>query len=297
MSRAAYRKYRNGGIALAALLVLFVGHMELTIPAEFKVVARNEVTVRPGTAGIVVEMLVHEGSHVAKGDVLARLRDFDKQQNVSEFQGELDEKTHELALLKAGSRPEDIDRAVKAVETKKVELTNASRNQEQRNQLGQTLALRQTELQLDQQTLSRDRELSVSGLIALADLEKAETAVAVRQREVGETEGQIRMVTEAADRETSLKTKELAQAESDLKLMQAGSRPEQIQQAEADVHRLEEQVRILNQELEKTEIRSPIDGIVSTPYVERKLFQSLDAGDELCKIVDAERVTIEMQVP
>src|SRR5207237_1989324 len=73
-ARAAYRKYRNAGIAMAALLVAFVGHWELTINAEFRVLARSERVVRTETEGVIVEMLVHEGSRVSKGDVLSRLR-------------------------------------------------------------------------------------------------------------------------------------------------------------------------------------------------------------------------------
>src|SRR5215468_9053998 len=61
-TRAAFRKYRNAGIALGALLVIFVGRMELRISADFRVVARNELTVRSETDGVIVEMLVHEGS-------------------------------------------------------------------------------------------------------------------------------------------------------------------------------------------------------------------------------------------
>ena len=74
-TRVAVRKYRNAGIGLVAVLVAFAGHWELKIPAEFKVVARNELTVRTETEGIIVELLVHEGSRVTKGEVLARLLD------------------------------------------------------------------------------------------------------------------------------------------------------------------------------------------------------------------------------
>ena len=66
---------------------------------------------------------------------------------------------------------------------------------------------------------------------------------------------------------------------------------------EADVDRLSNQVRILDQELGKTEVRAPIDGVVATPFVERKLNQHLSPGDELCRIVDMARVIVEMQVP
>ena len=296
-TRAALRKYRNAGIALAAFLIAFAGHWELTIPAEFKVLARSEMAVRTETPGIIVEMLVREGSRVSKGDVVARLRDFEKQQRISELTGNLASKHSELALLRAGARPEELDRKQKFVDTKRVELGNARRNLEQRNQLAQTLERRRSELRLDQQNLARAQELFNNGIAPRADLEKAQTAVAVREKEIGEIEGSILVVSETADREADLKSRELAEAESELKLMQAGSRPELIRQAEADVEKLTHQVAILDQELAKTEVRAPIDGVVTTPFVEKKLNQHLDPGDELFRIADIARVIVEMQVP
>lgn len=296
-TRAAFRKLRNLGIVAVAILISFVGHWELKIGAEFKVLARNEVTVRTQTEGVIVEMLVHEGSHVAKGDVLARLRDFEKQQTISELRGNLEAKRSELALLRAGARPEEVDSKQKIVDTKRVELANTRRNQEQQNQLAQSLARKKSELQLDQHNLERTRKLVESGLGPRADLDKDETAVEVREKEIAEIEASMRVVSETSDRDADLKTRELAEAESELRLMKAGSRPEQIRQVEADVDRLSRRVALLDQEIEKTEIRAPIDGIVTTPFVERQLNQHLDPGGELCKLVDISRVTVEMQVP
>jgi len=296
-TRAAFKKLRNIGIAAAAVIIALVGHWELKVGAEFKVLARDEMTVRTETEGTVIELLVREGSRVSKGDVLARLRDFEKQQTISELQGNLKAKRSELALLRAGARPEELDRKQKLIETKQIELSNARRNQEQRNQLSQTLDRKHSELELDQQDLSRTRELVSKGLSPRVDLEKAETAVKVRQKEIGEIEAAMRVLSETSERESDLKARELAEAESELRLMQAGSRPEQILEVEAEVDKLVKRVALLDQELGKTEIRAPIDGIVATPFVERKLNEHLEPGGELCKIVDISRVTVEMQVP
>jgi multidrug resistance efflux pump len=296
-ARAAVRKYRNAGIGLAVVIALFAGHWELKIPAEFKILARSEQAVRSETAGTIVEVLVHEGSRVSKGDILARLRDFDKQQRISELRGTLESKKNELDLLRAGPRPEELDRKQKLVETKKMELSNARRNQEQRNKLVQELERKKSELVLEEQTLARTRELVEGGLSPRQDLDKTQNAVDVRHKDIAETEAAIKVLTETADREADLKTRELAEAQSDLKLLKAGNRPEQIREVEADVDRLTKQVAILDQELGKTEIRAPIDGVVTTPFVERKLNQHLDPGDELCRLADIAHVTAEMQVP
>ena len=138
-----------------------------------------------------------------------------------------------------------------------MELSNARRNQEQRNQLTQTLELKKSQLTLEKQTLARTRELVTGGLSPRADLDKAENAVTVRERDIAETEAALRVLTETSDRESDLKTRELEAAESELKLLKAGSRPEQIRQAEGDVAKLEKQVAILDQELGKTDIRRP----------------------------------------
>jgi HlyD family secretion protein len=296
-SRAAVRKIRNAGIAVAALVIMFVGRMGLRIPAEFRILAKSDLAVRSETAGTIVEMLVHEGSHVAKGEVLARLHDFDKQQRLSELSGNVESKKHELELLMAGARPEEIETKERQVATKRMEMENARRNQEQRNQLTQTLELKKSQLTLEKQTLARTQELVAGGLVPRADLEKAETAVTVREKDIGETEAALRVLTETADRESDLKTRELEAAQSDLKLLRAGSRPEQIRQTESDLAKLKQVREILAQELEKTDIVAPIDGIVTTPFVERKLNQHLDPGDELCRIADIAHVTVEMQVP
>jgi len=296
-TRASYRKWRNGIIVLVLLIVVFAGHWELTIPAEFKVLARSEMPVRTETEGIIVDLMVHEGSRVSKGDVLARLRDPVKLQDLSELRGTLEAKKNELALLRAGARPEDIDRKEKAVATKRVELENSRRNQEARSQLTQTLERKKQELVLEQQQLALAKELLAGGLAPRIDVDKADNAVKVRERDIGETEGALRTLTETSDREFNLKTRELAEAESDLKAMKAGNRPEQIREAEADMVKLTQQAAILDHELAKTDVRAPIDGIVTTPFVEKKLNQHLDPGDELCRIADIARVTIEMQVP
>jgi len=253
--------------------------------------------VRAETEGVIVEVMVQEGSRVSKGDLLARIRDFEKQQKISELMGMLESKRRELDLLRAGARPEELDRMKRVVATKRIELQNTRRNQEQQAQLAHTLERKRSELQLDEQTLARTRQLVDGGLAPRADLEKADTAVSVRQKEISETESAIRVINETSGRESDLKEQELAEAESALRLMQAGTRPEQIRQVEAEVARLEAEVKNLDQELVKTEILAPIDGVVSTPFVERKVNKHLDPGEELCTIVDLSRVTVEMQVP
>jgi multidrug efflux pump subunit AcrA (membrane-fusion protein) len=53
---------------------------------------------------MIVEILVQEGSRVAKGDVLARLRDFQKDERISELNGELAKNRNALKVLVTARR-------------------------------------------------------------------------------------------------------------------------------------------------------------------------------------------------
>ena len=297
ITRATLRKYRNLGIGAAAVLAMIIVPWELKISADFRILPRQESIVRSETAGTVAEVLVREGSHVEAGEVIVRLYDFDKEKELSTVSGELLQKQAALALLRAGPRAEEIDQAEKLVDTKQVELGNIRRNIQLQNQLEQALNTRQTELRRAEIELRRTTDLFKEGLGPPIDMEKAQATVEVHRRAVAEAEASLRILAEENDREEDLKTRELAQAESALKLLLAGSRPEEIQQREAEVNMLEARQRILGEELKKSEIQAGISGTVTTPFVEKILNRHLEAGDEVCRIVDMDRVRAEMFVP
>jgi multidrug resistance efflux pump len=297
-SRAALKKFRNFGIAAAAVFVMVAGHWDLKVNADFRILANSEIAVRAETAGLIEQVKVKEGSVVRKGDVLARLRDFDKQQKASQIEGELKEKRSALAQLRAGARPEEIEQRVLQVKTKETQVANAGKIEEQKKSLEQKLEQRKAQLKSDEQTLSRSQKLFADGgLISKAQLDKDENTVEVRKREIAETEEEIKALLEKSDRESELGKRELAQAESDLRLIRAGNRKEQIEQLEAQVSTLEGQLQLLKEELKRAVITAPSDGVVTTPFVEHKVNEYLDSGEEFCRIVDAKHVTAEMQVP
>ena len=66
-TRAAFKKYRNLGIALVLLLATFVVPWELRISSEFRILPRQEAVVRSETEGTIAELMMREGSHVIAG--------------------------------------------------------------------------------------------------------------------------------------------------------------------------------------------------------------------------------------
>jgi multidrug efflux pump subunit AcrA (membrane-fusion protein) len=75
-----------------------------------------------------------------------------------------------------------------------------------------------------------------------------------------------------------------------------GSRPETIREAEAEVDRLRASLGFLSQQIERTEIRSPIAGVVSTHRLKDRLTTFLEIGDEICEIVSCGRMLVETPV-
>ena len=72
---------------------------------------------------------------------------------------------------------------------------------------------------------------------------------------------------------------------------------EQISRINQSIKKLEEKLAILGRQKDLLSIRSPIDGIVATPYLSNRGGDFLDKGDEFCEIVSDETVIIEMPVP
>src|SRR5206468_1209372 len=165
-------------------------------------------------------------------------------------EAETEQKSAQLRLLQAVSRPEDI-----AVARSKVEKA--------REQLKYLRKLR-----------DMNRALYARQLVSLKDVEAAEAQAAVQEKEVQEMQ-------------------------SGLDLLLAGSRPEEIAAAEADVSRLDAQRRYLQEQIELLNVRSPITGVVTTPW--RRLRDlvgtHVNKGDLLVRVQELDTVTAEIVLP
>jgi len=297
MSHVAVKKFRNAFIVLAVLFVSIVGRWELKIDAEFKILPQDEFTVHAETSGVLTEIAAREGMHVKKGDLLARTRDFDRQSSSESMNGELQQRKNELARLIAGALPEEITQQESKIAAKKVEIENAGRILEQRNRLQEVILQKQSQLIYLKSDAAAQKDLFNQGLVARIKMEEAQNKVDVKEKEITETQAEIRGLEEKASNESDLRTKELAVLNNERILMKVGSRKELIAAKQAEVDRLQTMLASTTKEIGKSEIRAPIDGTVATPFPERKLNTRLAAGDEFIRLVNTSGVIAEMQVP
>lgn len=93
---------------------------------SFVLLPTTRVEVRSEIEGIVEEVSVREGQWVEAGAPIARLSARMQERNVKATQGQLDEARSQLLLLKAGPKPEDVERAEAAVRTARTSLSWSS---------------------------------------------------------------------------------------------------------------------------------------------------------------------------
>ena len=202
-----------------------------------------------------------------------------------------------LDLLKAGSRPEEIEKARRLIETKRAELSSIARVDQERAVLRDTVAKKEAELENARANHERTQSLYKAGLIARNEADRDRTAYEVRQKELSEAKGRLNVLEEQIDKNKDVKRKELAEAQSGLQVLLAGSRKESIRAGQSEVKKLEEKLRILDQQVGHLKIRSPIDGTVATSYLHNRIGDYLEQGDIFCEIVSNGTMTIEMPVP
>lgn len=127
-------------------------------------------------------------------------------------------------------------------------------------------------LQLERSNLERARELLNRELISEDEYERASSTV-------------------------ELRAQELEGARAELSLLLAGSRPEEIKEAQAKLERLRAARELLEYRRQTATVRSPIDGVILTPSMDQLAGAYLDFGDEICEIADKSVMEAEIAVP
>ena len=196
-------------------------------------VEATEVRVAAEVGGRVLEMRVVEGARVAAGDVIATLDTADTALALQRTQAERAHAEAQLALLRAGSRPEDIRQAASQAQSAQAEIRGA--------------------------------EAELQG--ATADLERFEgllraNAGSVKQRDDARTRKDV-----AASRVRA--AQERAQAANDaLARVRAGARPQELDAARARVAAIDAEIASLQKNAGDAIVKAPVGGIVTAKLLD-----------------------------
>jgi multidrug resistance efflux pump len=292
------RRFSRLLVLVVALAGLGMMPWELKVGGPFRILAERELTVAPQVDGHIAVMHIEEGNRVRRGQPIAILANPDLVRNAAKTRAELDAARARLALLRAGSRPEEVERLRAELARKELELAQARDPETERNRLKSVAERRSAELSYAKDSLTRARQLFGFGLIPRSELEREEQKLAVQQKLLDEARGALGVLLEAKSRQAELRQKEVQEARSQLDLIVAGPRPQEIQAAEAEARRQAAELAFLEEELHRTTVLSPADGVIATPYLKNRVGQFIRRGETLCKIVASSAETsIEISVP
>lgn len=193
----------------------------------------TEVRVAGEVGGRLVEVKVAEGDRVAAGDIIARLDTSDTDLALRRAGADREQAQAQLALVRAGSRPEDIRQASAQAQSAQSDIKAA-----------------QAELDA-----------------AIADFERFENllranAGSVKQRDDAATRRDV-----AAARVRGAQERAQAAAETVVRL-RAGARPQEIEAARARVSATDAQIASLQKNAADAVVRAPVGGIVTAKLLD-----------------------------
>lgn len=96
--------------------------------------------------------------------------------------------------------------------------------------------------------------------------------------------------------QVTVRDKELEEAGQRLKVLQAGSRPEEIEAIEAEISRLNAQQRHLEDERRRLNVVSPVTGVMTTHKLKETIGQHVAKGDLIARVHEMQTVTAEIAV-
>lgn len=284
--------------------------------AEGKVIASSKTQIIQSTeSGVVTEILVRAGQQVTKGQQLIRLDDTNSSSSAGEVAAKVTALSAQIARLRieysgnvtSGADyvcPEEIKAKTPEIcdnEASLLEARAASKRQGQ-DVLEQRVQQRQSELneaQSNQVRLTNALNLSQEKLDLLMPLwEKnlvAQTELLTVQAEVSDLQGQL-----AALKETIIKSQS-ALSEAKLQVEQAELQFREAALTDltdklAQLSSAEETLRGATDRVSRTEVRSPVDGIVSSLAV-NTIGAFVNAGETLLDIVPIdEKLNVEARL-
>jgi len=282
-----------GGLVATATRV----QMEDRAGATFRLRPAARAELRAGVAGFLREVHCDQGDRVSPGGAVARIEVPDLDSRLIEKREEVREARARLRLLEIGPRPEEIAQQRERVAREKAwrdlsqtDLAQARQAlQAELARLDKQIEHDQAELAAAKDCLNRANDLRRKGATSEEQWVEAHRRYRVAEAMLGQAQFQKRHreilgTREAiagldAQAELARREKDLAEAEAALKLMEAGSRPEEIEAQQARLARLEQELRWLEERQGKLVIASRVGGVIVTPRLKEKVGQYVHEGD------------------
>jgi multidrug resistance efflux pump len=294
-----------GGVPLALWLI----PLEDRAGGPFCLRAASRVEVRAPVAGFLREVCCDEGERVAPGALVARLEVPDLASRLAQKQAEIREGQARLRLLEAGPRYEEVIEQRRRVERAQAWRGLARQDlrrlrqalEEDLDQLAKQVVARHAEREAAQDSYQRARWLAGRSVLSAEQLQESESRYRVSQARLAEAQAakRARQAKGALEAEAELarREKELADAQAALSLLEAGSRPDEIEAERARLARLHEEARYLEGLRGKLLVHSPAGGVITTAYLRERVGQYVREGELICQVEEPGALEAEIALP
>ena len=235
--------------------------IDSTLNLSGTVAAFERTPVMSQAAGLqITDVLVERGDYVDRGQILARLNNKVLAAEKVQAQGAVNQSRARLDELQAGSRTEEIAQAESRVANARSAIAQA-----------------ESDLELVQKRVERNTSLQTEGAISRDRLDEI-----LNQARVAES------ALNGAKAELEEERQALAQ-------LKAGSRPQTIAQAQAELAQAQGRLQAIEAQLEDTVIVAPRAGLIASR--DAKVGQITSSSEMLFSIIQDGRLELQLRVP
>jgi multidrug efflux pump subunit AcrA (membrane-fusion protein) len=303
-----WRHWRAAGwlIGLMALTAASFIEIEDRVggPCQLRPATRCEV--RAPVAAFIAAVNAGEGDRLTSGDKIFHLHVPDLDSRITQKQAEVSECAARLRLLQTGSRPEELAEQRQRVERAKGWCDLAAEDLQHArkalnadlSRLDHSLAKARAALEAARHRFQRTERLAPKGAVTKEEFEQTQLDLRVVESD-GNQLVAARSAVEAkgtrdSESELARREKELADERGKLSLMEAGTRPEEIDAERARQARLHEELSYLQNIQAKFIVASPVAGVITTPHLPEKIGQYVREGELLCLVEEPGTMAAEI---
>jgi RND family efflux transporter MFP subunit len=255
------------------------------------------VTIKPQVEGRIKQIFIKEGDRVQQGQPIVSLQNDDAQAVLQQRIAAQQQASANLALLQAGTRPEQIAQARATLAQAQAKLRDAQSGA-QPQEIAQAVAQidsAASALDLAKSRATRYEQLAKQGAVSrdlydgyVKEQRSAESALVVAQKKLAQ-------LRQSRNSDISTLSATVQQQQQNLRQQLNGSRPEEIAQARSQVSQAAAQVRAAQVQLQYAKVLAPFTGVVGNIPV--KVGEYAAKGDALTTLTKNDSFDLNLAIP
>ncbi len=267
------------------------------LEATGSVAAFEMIPVSSQATGLQIkEILVDRNDVVKAGQVMARLDDSVLQAQLAQAKASVAQAEARLLELRTGTRTEEIAQAQARLDKAKASLSQAQASiPRQIDQAKAQVASAQARLSLAENRYKSYESLVNQGAVTRDRFNEALSDYQSAQASLSEAQQRLEQARNTNNPEIDQLAAAVREAEQELKQLRAGSRQEQIAQAEAQLAQAKAQQQATTAQLANTKILAPASGEVAERNA--RVGDVASASQPLFQIIEKGRLELQLKVP